>query len=236
MPENLNPNFMQYVIVFYTVLCCVVPMFGLMLGVFLAYRNGSSFINNFITPDIDKMHTAFDTLKQKYPNKTTDELVRRIIRRQSLRCGAIGAMTGLGGLPTLPITITIDLLLSYRIQGAMVNFIARAYDHDPNIPKEEELVTSMVMFGSSRLTESTTRAATRALTNVIGEVGSKVLAKIIPLVGAVIGFAVNYLTTQATGRMAASVYSGQVVSAGGGLFRWVRSPFRRKTDDESPLG
>ncbi len=236
MPENLNANFTQYFIVFYTVFCCVVPMIGLFVGIFLVYRNGSSFINNFITPDIDKMHAAYDALRNQYPDKTTDELVRRIIQRQSLRCGAIGAITGLGGLPFLPVTITIDLLLSYRIQGAMVNFIARAYDHDTMVPKEEELMTSLVVFGSSRVTESSTRVATRALTNVIGEVGSKVLAKIIPFIGAIIGFGVNYITTQATGRTAASVYSGQVVRAGGGLLQMVRSPLRRKSDDDNQLG
>jgi hypothetical protein len=218
----------------YMALCCLVPLVLLGVGAFLAYRHGSSFVSNFITPDVDKMQASFEKMQARRPERDPDALVRTIIRRQSLRCGFIGAITGLGGLPTLPITLPIDLVASYRIQAEMVNFIARAYKRNNFLPQEEALMASLVMFGSSRVTQSSTRAATRAATkaatNMLTEVGSKALAKVIPLAGALVGFAVNYLTTQATGRMAAGVYSGRVLPRGG-FWRWL--PFRRRRDSGS---
>lgn len=228
MPE-FNANAWLYIMLIYTALCCVVPMVALGIGAYWAYRHGSSFLNNLITPDVDRMQATFQQMRERYPEKTPDELVATIIQRQSLRCGAIGAITGVGGLPTLPITLPIDMVFSYRIQAAMVNFIARAYDHNNFLPKEEEVMASLVVFGNSQLTDSATQAATKAITSLIGDVGSRFVAKLIPLAGALVGFLVNYLTTQATGRLAAEFYSGRASAAGGNL--WQRLSRRGRNDD-----
>ncbi|MEL7237058.1 MAG: hypothetical protein AAGK74_21330, partial [Chloroflexota bacterium] len=137
----------------------------------------------------------------------------------------------------------IDMVLSYRIQGAMVNFIARAYDHNNFVPQEEAMMASMVMFGSSKITEATTQAATsaatsaatRATANVVGDVASRALAKIIPFAGAIVGFSVNLLTTRATGSLAAAFYSGRAVETGGTLWQRVRRPFQRSSNSEDSV-
>lgn len=221
LPE-LNTNTLTTLLLLYTALCCLLPMIVLGVGAYIAYQRGSSFLNEVILPDTDQMHAGYDALRAKFPDKTADELVQTIIQRQSIRCGAIGAITSIGGLPTLPITLPIDMIASYRIQAGMVNFIARAYEQDTVLPKQEEMVASLVMFGSGQVTDSATAAATKALTSIATDVGSKFISKLVPFVGAVIGFGVNYATTQATGQLAASVYSGQVVRAGGAAARLVR--------------
>ncbi|MEM6284482.1 MAG: hypothetical protein AAF787_19980 [Chloroflexota bacterium] len=240
MPE-MGGNFWLNFFLIYTVVACVLPLIALGVGAYWAYRHGSSFLNNAIMPDVEKMQAAYDRMKSDNPQKSPDELVQYIIRRQSVRCGVIGAITGVGGLPTLPIMMPIDMVLSYRIQGAMVNFIARAYDHDNYVPQEETMMASMVMFGSSKVTEATTHAATsaatsaaaRATANVVGEVGSKAIAKVVPFAGAVIGFGVNFLTTQGTGRLAAAFYSGRVVETGGSVWQRFRRLFRRSNNTQT---
>ncbi len=208
----------------YLSVCCIMPVFILTVGAVIAFRRGSSFISGMIDPDVDRMQTSYDVLREKYPDKSADDLVQIIIRRQALRCGVVGAITGLGGFVTLPIAIPIDIVVSYRIQGAMVNFIARAYDYDPKILQEEQAVASLVMFGNQRLTTSGMRAAT----NLALDIGGKTLSKIIPFIGAIIGFVLNAATTQATGHVAAALYSGRAMKPS----RWLW--WRRPPADDTP--
>jgi hypothetical protein len=200
---DLNINWTTFALV-YTALCCVIPMLVLAVGGFLAFRHGSSFLTNMLDPDAEQMEASYKALKAKYPNKSADALVRTVIHRQSLRCGAVGAVTSLGGFVTLPIALPVDMVVSYRIQGAMVNFIAKAYDYSPSLMKEEQAVASLVMFGSRQVTANGIEVATKVLLRV----GGKTVAKIVPLLGALVGFIINYVTTQATGYLAASLYSG----------------------------
>jgi len=213
----------------YSVTCCVLPMIALAVGAVIAFRRGSSFLSELIDPDVEKMQATYDELREKYPNKTTPQLVRTVIRRQSFRCGLVGALTSFGGFVTLPIALPVDMVVTYRIQGAMVNFIARAYNYDPTILQEEKAVASLVMFGSSRLTQSGMRAAREVLL----EVGGKFLSKLVPFIGALIGFAMNYATTHATGELAASVYSGAVKDGTVSAVERVRNIFRGDDDDET---
>lgn len=221
MPEFNFQGALSFFLV-YTALCCVVPMAALAAGVWIAFQRGQSFFTEVITPDVDKMHSAYTQLRERNPNASADALVRQIIQRQSLRCGLVGALTGLAGLVTLPIALPVDIVMSYRIQGAMVTFIARAYGKDPAVLGSADAVPSLVMFGTSRLTQS----ATKALNSVaLGALG-KALAKIVPFLGAGIGFAVNYFTTQATGHLAAQVYSGNLQTVGQSSWRTLRQGVR----------
>ncbi|MEO0563480.1 MAG: hypothetical protein AAF125_15335, partial [Chloroflexota bacterium] len=138
----------------YTAVCCVVPMIVLAVGAVIAFRQGSSFVSDLIEPNVEKMQATYDQLRDKHPTKTTDDLVRLVIRRQAFRCGVLGAVTGLGGFVTLPIAMPVDMVMTYRIQATMVNFIAKAYNYDPKLMKEEQAVASLVMFGSRQVTQN----------------------------------------------------------------------------------
>ena len=224
MGESVNINWTTFALV-YTTLCCVIPMLVLAVGGWLAFRHGSSFLTNMLDPDTEQMQASYDALREKYPEKSADQLVRTVIHRQSMRCGFLGAVTSIGGFVTLPIALPIDMVMSYRIQGSMVNFIARAYDYNPTLMQEEQAVASLVMFGSRRVTTTGIDVASAALVRV----GGKTLSKIIPLIGALIGFLVNYMTTQTTGYLAASLYSGDVKETTVSLWSRLRGQ-NKKTD------
>lgn len=119
------------------------------------------------------------------------------------------------------------MVVSYRIQGAMVNFIARAYNYSPTLMQEEKAVASLVMFGSRHVTTTGLEVASR----VVVRVGGKTLSKVVPLLGALIGFVINYTTTQATGYLAASLYSGTAQQVTVSL--WGRLRGRSNADTET---
>ena len=56
-----------------------------------------------------------------------DSLSKKIISRRSWKAGGIGAVCGLGGLITLPVTMPSDMYLTFRIQARMVLAIAYIY-------------------------------------------------------------------------------------------------------------
>src|SRR5260221_11977273 len=89
------------------------------------------------------------------PQASTDALVGKIIRRQALKCGIVGAITGLGGFITLPVALPVDILVSMRLQATMVQFIALLYEHGAPNTEELKLQTYMVMTGGVKLTETT---------------------------------------------------------------------------------
>ncbi|MBZ0296105.1 MAG: EcsC family protein [Anaerolineae bacterium] len=176
-------------------LLCVLPL--LVFGVlgFIIYRAGVKQIHEFVNPDVQKLHARFEGLQASEPNASRERLLQQMINREALKCAVIGALTGVGGFYTLPIALPVDIILSLRIQAALVNFIAESYDV-PEGEREATIRTSLVMAGSGRVTESTTRVVTRFLVRVAGESFSKV----VPILGAVISFVVNYTIVQFLGQ------------------------------------
>jgi hypothetical protein len=191
-------------LVFSLVLCCVVPTILFALFAFFALRAGQSFMSRFITPDTETLRREFAQIQARNPNLTQDQLVQKIIHRQSLRTAIIGALTGLGGLFTLPIALPIDIYTSLSIQSQMVNFIAFAYGNRQISQIEQQVITTLVMSGSRQIAESSVKFVAGFTARILG----KTLAKLVPFIGALTSFGVNYLLTQAIGRAAAQRYSG----------------------------
>src|SRR5258708_40237437 len=91
----------------------------IVVAAYLAFRQ----FQRFIAPDVDDMKRRYDRLRADNSGLSDEALIRKIIHQQALKCGLVGAITGLGGFITLPIALPIDILLSMRIQAAMVQFI-----------------------------------------------------------------------------------------------------------------
>lgn len=168
-----------------------------------------------------------------YPHLDPEKLARAIVSRKSLQCGAIGALTGIGGLSTLPVAVPMDLIATWRIQAFMVAAVAEAYGYQ--LSPEELKTDIIILMGANSAKESlkrfgievgkelTRRAIQRHLTRevmkriwrvvgmkIITKAGEKSLTsftKLIPLVGAPIGFGFDYVAARAVGKVAIHYYS-----------------------------
>ncbi|MAS36978.1 MAG: hypothetical protein CL610_23440 [Anaerolineaceae bacterium] len=182
-------------------LLCVLPLLTFAVLMWVVVRAGQQRLEAWLGPDVAKIQQQYADLQQRYPQASQDDLVNRIIRQQAMKCGVIGAITGIGGLVTLPIALPIDIVLSFRVQAALIEFIAVLYSGTP----PGTVRNYLVMTGSSRVTQSSTNLLMRLALRVIG----KSFSKLIPVVGAVVSFGVNYVIVQLMGRAAVRWYAAQ---------------------------
>jgi hypothetical protein len=144
--------------------------------------------------------------RKRYPRESEAQLIERLIRREALRTGVIGAVTGFGGFFTLILGLPIDMLTTARIQAQLVAFVAQRYGREPRTPTEQRVQRYLIMAGGAPLNRWTGRLLLDFATRFV----SKALAKFIPFIGAFLSFGVNYFFTQATGRLALEWYSGNL--------------------------
>ncbi|MBK8024706.1 MAG: hypothetical protein IPK19_25605 [Chloroflexi bacterium] len=214
-------------------LCCVIPFAVLAFLFFWALRSAS----RILQPDVGDMREDWQKFRAKYPTDTPDQLVDRIIRRQALRSGVIGALTSVGGLPVLPLGLTIDLVTSARLQAETVYFIGKAYQGDqPGEPADllnlnEVLTLGSVLKVSGRdlLVMGGQRLSRTLLRRTMTIVAEKAAAKLVPFIGLAIGFAVNYLTTQGVAQVARGWYTGKIVEPA--LMRQVRGTLKKSSTE-----
>ena len=77
--------------------------------------------------DIDEY---VNKLKSQNPGISNDDLAKKIVRRKSMKNGLVGAVTGLGGLITLPLAVPVDLIASWKIQIFIALTVAHVYGHN----------------------------------------------------------------------------------------------------------
>ncbi len=187
-----------------------------------------------LSTDCVTIESYVDKLRSQNPGITSDALAKKILSRKSMKNGLVGAVTGLGGMITLPVTIPTDLICSWRIQASMAFSIAYAYGHTKDTT---DLRTDLylILAGDSskevlkRLGIETTKGVTKKLVDkyitrevmvkiwkyipqkIITKAGEKSATsfmKMVPLVGAPVGFVFDWGATQAVGRVAMSYYRG----------------------------
>jgi len=181
---------------------------GLLLLLMIVALFAFRWLQRLFTPDISAMQRKLEELRAANPTFSNEALIGIIIRQQAFKCGVIGAITGLGGFITLPVALPIDILMSMRLQSAMVQFIALVYNQTEVSADELRLQTKLVMTGGVELTETTTTLIMRGVLRLLGES----LSILIPAIGAIVGFLVNYSLAQATGRLAIRWYAGKQAS------------------------
>lgn len=76
-----------------------------------------------------------------------ESLSKKIISRRSWKAGGIGAVCGLGGFITMPITMPSDMYLTFRIQARMVLAIAHTYGW--NIYDEDTATDILLVMGGN---------------------------------------------------------------------------------------
>lgn len=177
---------------------CVLPFIVMVVLTIWAVVFGKRVVENWLEPDVPKLQAQMVDLKQRHPDWDNDQLIAAVVRRQALKCGAVGALTGFGGFATLPIALPVDLVLTARFQASMVGFIAQVHGYEESF--ENKAATYAVMSGSTELSKVTTAAVRKYAPRFIG----KSLSKLIPFVGALIAFIVNY--TMARSTASAAIY------------------------------
>jgi len=185
-------------------LLCLLPIAITLIGGFFALRYAQRQLDSLTNTDSDRLQARYNSLEgssQAPAGAPNEAYIRRIIHEQSLRCGMVGLVTGLGGFVTLPIALPIDYLLTTRTQVAMLRFIAAAYGRTEGM--QDRLATYAVLSGSETVTKTSARLILQLLTRFLG----KWLSKFIPIFGALISFTVNYFFAQSLGRGAMLLYS-----------------------------
>ncbi len=191
-------------------------------------------VDRMVESAYPKIAPYVDRIRARHPSATDIEIARMIVRRKAFKNGLVGAVTGIGGFLTMPVTVPADVIASWRIQITMILAVAHAFRRETD-PEELKTDVLMVLAGDSakealkRLGIEVTRAMTRRAIQkeisqevmvkvwaalgrrVAARVGRKSLAKsqrATPLIGAPIGFVFDWFATQAVGRTAIRYYSG----------------------------
>lgn len=90
-----------------------------------------SLIDWILETDPDEVRDYVDELCLEHPKVDKRKIAEKIINDQSFNNGLLGAVTGLGGLITLPATVPIDIIKAWRIQAFTINCIAYLYGYTP---------------------------------------------------------------------------------------------------------
>jgi len=198
-------------------------------------QNGLDYILDFvISTDHVKIEAYVDKLAEQNKGISCDELAKKILHRKSIKNGLIGAITGLGGLLTLPVSIPADLICSWRIQASMAFSIAYVYGHTKDttdlktdlylILAGDSVKEALKRFGIEASKAITKKAVEKYITRdimikiwkvvgqkIITKAGEKSLTsfmKMVPLIGAPVGFTFDWASTQAVGKFAIGYYRG----------------------------
>jgi hypothetical protein len=192
----------------------------------------SKIIDTIISHDASAIKGYVDKLREQNPGISADGLAEKILARKSLKNGAVGALTSIGGLITLPVAIPADLAASWRIQASMAFSIAYVYGHTADTT---DLKTDLyiILAGNEakeilkRFGVETSKAVGKRLVQkyitkevmkkiwkvippkIITKAGEKSLTsfmKLVPLVGMPVGFTFDYVTARVVGRTAINYY------------------------------
>ncbi len=190
-------------------------------------------VDRMVVSAYPKIGPYVDRIRARHPSATDIELARMIVRRKAFKNGLVGAVTGIGGFLTMPVTVPADVIASWRIQITMILAIAHAFRRETD-PEELKTDVLMVLAGDSakealkRVGIEVTRAMTRraiqkeisqeVMVKVWAALGRRVAARVgrkslvksqrsAPLIGAPIGFVFDWFATQAVGRTAIRYYS-----------------------------
>jgi len=187
-----------------------------------------------IEREAKKVEEYVDHLRSLNEGMEREALVKKIISRRSLKAGGIGAICGLGGFLTMPVTMPSDMYLTFQIQARMVLAIAYIYGwnvHDSDIATDILLVmggnagiSALKNVGikvgqeyakkavskhiTRELMKKSTRIVRRKIITKAGEKSLVSFTKLMPIVGAPIGGAFDYFGTLSLGKTALKFYGG----------------------------
>ncbi|MDP8961866.1 MAG: EcsC family protein [Actinomycetota bacterium] len=172
------------------------------------------------------------------PPLSADERAEQIVHRYALRCGAVGAVTGLSGVSSLGSSMPANVS-ALALQIRMILEIAQVYGHTPDT-RDFETDVLLILAGDAAKevvkhmgVQASRALAWRALERSLAAAALRrfdpllarglrtaarpgpvtALAPFLPLMGAPIGFGVDWAYARALGARAMSHYRPGVVQA-----------------------
>ena len=177
---------------------CILAFLLFLLVVALLLWKAKQLVANAVKSDPVALAKLVDKLRHKHPDLDDQALCKKIILRQSNRAGLVGFITGVGGLPTLPLALPIDIAATIRIQANMVHMLRLVRGVE-----EDEIPEAGLWLATTGGLELAT-AGSKALRELVVQIISKSLLKFLPLIGGLIGFGLNWASTQTMGRLGLS--------------------------------
>ena len=160
-----------------------------------------------------------------------EQAAEQLIRMQVTKCTTTGFLTGLGGLITLPATITADIGSSMYVQIRMIAAIAvmGGYSLQDDVVKSMVFATLLKVEVGNLLKQVGVKTANRAslqllkklpgtvLTKITQKLGFRFLTKfgqkgvinlvkVVPVAGGVVNGGLNLVETKAIGKRAMKVF------------------------------
>ena len=166
-------------------------------------------------------------------SKNADEAIDKFILQQKIKCTTTGFLTGVGGLLTLPVTLSADLASSLYIEMRMIAGIARirGYNvHDDQVKTAiflclagnavgDVLKQTGIQVAEKIVAKKILPKLTRdVITSINRKVGFRLLAKggskglvraskVVPFIGGVIGGGLNWIEVSAYAKYAKAMFS-----------------------------
>ncbi|MBD1807855.1 EcsC family protein [Microcoleus sp. FACHB-SPT15] len=107
-----------------------------------------SLIDWIISSEPQEITSYVDQLRSDNPRLSNRQIAEKIVYEQSINNGLLGAVTGLGGLITLPVTIPLDLVKTWKIQAFTIRCIAHVYGYTPQTTDEKTDIFLVLSNGS----------------------------------------------------------------------------------------
>lgn len=163
-----------------------------------------------VVGDVDLAAAAerVQALRGKYPDATTEELSKRLIRDKCEATGKVGAVTsgaalipGIGTAAALTLGVAADIGATFKLNAELVLELAALYDYPLTDDEKQRLV--MVITGLSAGTSSLSRkAGEKAAAKIAEKYAFKSAVKFLPVVGVVASAGTNILATYIIGQRA----------------------------------
>lgn len=192
-----------------------------------------SYIDKFLDEKTEKIDEFVEKFREENPDLSNLQLTKKLRNKKSLNNGFVGAVAGVGGLLTLPVTIPADLVATWRIQIALIYAIAHifGFSNDKHSLKTDiylilagkQADEIMEELGIDTLKEVTKKAVQKHLFRELSGriliiVPQKIIIrateksvshfmKLVPLAGAPFGFAFDYFDTRKVGSIAIKYFN-----------------------------
>lgn len=87
-----------------------------------------------LLPDTEGVKQQYLTLCEQNERLSNEQLANKIVKRYTLYCGGVGAITSVGGFILMLFLLPVDIVTSAMIEARMIYLLALTYGFEPDDP------------------------------------------------------------------------------------------------------